>query len=235
MNRNFKYFGLYWLISVALFNAVVFLVPRTILGLDRFSMPVFWIAYDICMVALGGQLILGYFALRDDKKEKIFLRLPLFRVGYVTVALSIVLAWPFLLIPVTPAWLGAVFCFAFAFYFALATLRAAAAAENVEAVGEAVAVKTAFVRSLTANAQALAGYAKDEQAKTAVRRVYEALRYTDPMSDAALNDIEEEIFDAYNRFDEAVRTGDSAAVALLSDKVVLLVGERAAKCKLLKR
>lgn len=235
MNRNFKYFGIFWLFAAALFNAVTFLVPRTIGGVDRFVVPMFWIAYGICMAALFGQLILGFAALRDDKKEKLFLRLPLLRVGYLTVTLSVLSAWPFLLIPKAPAWLGAVFCFLFAFFFMLAVLRASAAIENVEAIGEAVAVKSAFVRSLTANAQALSGYAKDEQAKTAVRRVYEALRYTDPMSEAALNDIEEEIFDAYNRFEEAVRTGDSAAIALLSDKVILLVNERAAKCKLLKR
>ena len=235
MNKNFKYFGIFWLFTVALFNAVTFSVPRTIGGMDRFATSAFWVAYGVCTAAFVAQLALAFPLFRERNKDKLFLRLPLLQAGYTALVLSLLTGLPFLIIPQAPAWLGAVLCSAVVCLYAFIALRAVAAGENAEAVGERTAAKTAFIRSLTASAEALTGYVSDEQTALAVRRVQEALRSADPVSEAVLNDIEEEIFEAYNRFEEAVRGGDNAAVALLCEKVILLVRERAAKCKLLKR
>ena len=68
--------------------------------------------------------------------------------------------------------------------------------------------------------------------KAACKKVYEAIRYSDPMSAPALADIEAKIAAQMQSFTAAVTAGtgvDEAAGALLG-----LVQERGSKCKALK-
>ncbi len=233
MNKNFQSFWLYWLVSLVLFHALVFLPPAEIFGVARYTRPAFWIAYAMILVSLILLLLCGVLALRGDK-ESIFLRLPILKTGFGFVTLAVILGAPFLIFPVLPAWIGGMLSVIVSFLFAVGVLKASAAAENAEAVGQKTERKTAFIRSLVASAQTLKENAKDKTAEAAAGRVYEALRYSDPVSDPALNDVEEEIFDTFNRFEEAVSRSDGAAVALLSEKLLALINERNRKCKLLK-
>ena len=57
MKKTFKYFALIWFISLVIFNAVTFIVPAEIAGINRFEQPTFWVAYAFISVALIGQLV----------------------------------------------------------------------------------------------------------------------------------------------------------------------------------
>ena len=234
MNRNFKYFGFAWLINLIVFNVLVFVVPAATIGSTHFEHSTFWIGYILVLIAFFAQIICGYLTLRGQEVDKIFLRLPILYVVHSAVITSTFFGALFLLIPSLPGWIGGVVAILVSAFFGVAALKATALTENVETIGEKAARKAAFIRALSIQAQALVARANDDLSKATAKRVYDAIRYSDPMSVPALNDIEEEIFEAFNRFDEAIQSGDTAAVALLGDKVILLIGERNNKCKLLK-
>lgn len=67
-----------------------------------------------------------------------------------------------------------------------------------------------------------------------MQKVYEAVRYSDPLSSSALDSVESEITIKFSKLSDAVSSDNSEVVAELADDLVILIGERNKKCKLLK-
>ncbi len=66
------------------------------------------------------------------------------------------------------------------------------------------------------------------------KKVYEAVRYSDPMSSEALSVAEAGITAKFDELTAAVTAADDAKISEIADEVVLLVKERNNKCKVLK-
>lgn len=81
MKKNFKYFGIVWLVTFILFNAVTFIVPAEIAGINRFEKPVFWISYALICVAFLSQLVSAYVVCNKNRAEKVFLHIPLYLIS----------------------------------------------------------------------------------------------------------------------------------------------------------
>ncbi|MBQ9949706.1 MAG: hypothetical protein IJO93_03170 [Clostridia bacterium] len=91
-----------------------------------------------------------------------------------------------------------------------------------------------FIKSLTVDAESLMSRAKSETIKAECKKVYEAVRYSDPMSNGALVSIESDITIKFSKLSEAVISENSETVATLADEIIILLGDRNKKCKLLK-
>lgn len=232
INRYFKYYALSWLIGFILFNVLSFVIPHNIGGkFDRLDQPSFWIGYVLLLVTLIGQLVCSYLFLRDDEKEKIFLRLPVLRVGYTALGVSLVIGTFFMLVPVFRAWFGSVVAIIALACYIWYGLRACAAVEAVTDIGDRAAARTDFVHSLTTEAKSLIGYAAAPALKDAAERVYEAIRYSVPASTAAANDVEAEIFDTFNTFATELKAGNEEPATAASRRLLTQIEERNAKCK----
>lgn len=70
--------------------------------------------------------------------------------------------------------------------------------------------------------------------KDEIRRVYEAVRYSDPMSNDALNGIESQITLRMSELVESVEKGDINLVSKNAKEIIVLVNDRNRKGKLLK-
>ena len=101
-------------------------------------------------------------------------------------------------------------------------------------IDQKVKTQTFFIRSLTADAESLISRAANEEVKTACKKVYEAVRYSDPMSSDALAAIESQITLKFAALSEAASAGDAEKTKVLADEMIILVGDRNNKCKLLK-
>ena len=75
MKKNFKYFAIVWIVGVIIFNAITFLTPNEVFGITRFDKSVFWIAYALVTLSFIAELITAYVFIKDDSKEKIFLKI----------------------------------------------------------------------------------------------------------------------------------------------------------------
>mgnify|MGYP006923404322 CR=1 FL=1 len=94
--------------------------------------------------------------------------------------------------------------------------------------------KTFFIKSLTVDADTLMAQAKSDAVKAECRKVYEAIRYSDPMSNDALASIEGQITVKFAELSDAVKADDVGNVVELASEVVILIGDRNKKAKVLK-
>lgn len=232
MKKNFKFYAITWAILLALFNILVFLTPNEAAGMTKFG-GAFWSGYVFITLAFIGQLICGYVAFRADTREKLFLNLPLITISYATLVTSIVLGTICMIIPDLPNWVGILLCAVVLALNAVAVVKAQAAATLVSEVGEKVKTQTAFIKTMTVEAASLVERAKSEENKAACKKVYEAFRYSDPMSTPALAETDAQIKTVFDSFKTAVLS-DADAAYNLADECCKLVTERADKCKLYK-
>lgn len=230
MNRNFKYYIAAWAVLAVIFNVIAFATPA-VAGASKFD-GAFWSGYVLIMLALIGQLVCAYFAFKAKSKEQIFLRLSLVTVSYSALILSFVVGAACMLIPNLPNWVGIILCALILGFTAVSVIKANAAVELVRETDTRVKEKTAFIRMMTVDADNLMARAQTDEAKAMCKKVYEALRYSDPMSCNALSETEAEISEKFSAFAAAVKNGENASE--LADELIALIGDRNRMCKVMK-
>ena len=87
---------------------------------------------------------------------------------------------------------------------------------------------------MTADAEHLLSYAKSDELKAICKKAYEAIRYSDPMSNMMLSDIDEQIKNQFSEFETSVREEDVEVANKICEELIALVDKRNKKCKLLK-
>lgn len=236
MKKLFKHYALIWAIFFVLFNAVVFLVPRTVevdgMTLDKYAGS-FWPGYVAILLAFIGNLYCTYKAFSEENKDRVFLSMPLYSFSRVCLIVTAVIGIVTMLIIDLPSWIGAIICLAVLAFYAVKLIKADAAKEAVADIDAKVKAKTLFVKPLTVEAESLLSRATTPEAKGACKKVFETMRYSDPMSSDALADLESLITLKFNAFSNAVTDG-AENISALADELVALIDDRNKKCKLLK-
>ena len=234
MKKNFKYFATVWAVGVVVFNSITFLFPDKVFNITRFDKSVFWIAYALVALSFVAELITAYIFIKDDSKEKMFLNIPLLKTGYTAVIVSVVVGLIFMIFPMIHRWLGAIVCLLLAGYFVIACLNASTAANVVADVDKNVKSKTFFIRMAIVDAENIMACAETPEMKAECKKVYEALRYSDPMSNDVLNVIERLVERELNELKQAVMAKDTAKITGTVNELLLSIKERNSKCKALK-
>lgn len=233
MKKKFVPYFLCWTILLALFHVIVFVTPNEIAGMSKFGGG-FRIGYGFTLAAFLGQLLCAWLAFQEGEKRKLFYKLPLVFISYFTLILTAVVGIVFMTVPQIPAWIAAIVCSVILAFGVIAVIKAKAAAEAVSAIDEKVKTKTAFIKELTAKASNVMAAAQTSELKAEAKRVYEAVRYSDPMSGMELSEIEGKIKETFETFANSVSSGDRTAAKLAAENLILLLNERASQCKLLK-
>lgn len=181
MNKKFKYYALIWAILLAVFNVICFITPDETAGMSKFG-GAFWAGYIFITIAFIGQLVCAYIALKTDDKTKLFYNIPIIRVSYTGLILTLVFGALCMAIPNLPNWVGIIVCVLVLAFTAIAVIKAKAASDVVENIDKKVKAQTLFVKSITVDAESLLARAATPEAKDACKKVFEAVRYSDPMS-----------------------------------------------------
>lgn len=234
MKKGLTYYGIAWAICLAVFNVLTFVMPHAVGNFDWYQHPTFWIGYGFVMLSLIAQLLVGIKMFSSEKAEKVFLRLSLQKTSYIALFTSLVVGAVFMAVPVLPEWIAAIVCVVVTGYYVVAYLKGSAAIDYVEKAGENVKAKTALMIELISESESLMAYAKTDVAKDSTKKVYEALRYSDPMSNDKLYYVEKEISEAYILFADKVKNVVDEGLEAQADKLCVLVDDRNNKCKLLK-
>ncbi len=231
-NKYFKKYFAAWAVLLVMFNVIAFAAPSEVAGMSKFD-GAFWSGYGLITLTFIGQLVCANTAMKAGSAEKFFLNLPLITLSYTTLILSMIAGAACMAIPNVPNWVGIIACALLLGLTAVAVIKAGAAAELVEDTGKKVKAQTVFIKLLTADAESLLAKAQTEEAKAAARKVYEAARYSDPMSVEALSGLETQITLKFHEFEAAI-TEDSESVQKLAEELAILLNERNKKCKALK-
>lgn len=233
MKKLFKNYVIIWAILFAVFNIICFVAPSKVAGMSKFG-GAFWAGYICITLAFLGQLVCAYVAFKADTLKKLFYNLPIITVSYTGLILTIVFGAICMAIPNLPNWAGSIVCLLVLALTAIAVVKAKTASDIVENTDKSIKTKTLFIKSLTAEAETLMSEARTPEIKAHAERVYEAVRYADPMSNAALVETEEQLEREFNAFADAVRKDDAELAESIASQLLTIVDRRNKKCKLLK-
>ena len=222
-----------WAILLAIFNVICFVTPGEAAGMTKFG-GAFWAGYIFITLAFIGQLICAFMAFKAENTQKLFYNLPLIAVSYTGLILTIIFGALAMAIPDLPNWIGIIVCLIVLAFTAIAVISAKAAGTVVSNIDEKVKTNTAFIKEMTATAQNLINRANAPKLKEYCKKVYEALRYSDPMSNERLTDIENQIKEEFATFTDAVISDDLDLIESSSKELLALIEDRNKKCKVLK-
>lgn len=230
MTKTFKFYLGIWVICFAMFNVIAFVTP----AVNNMSMPSFWIGYVFIVLSFVGNIIVAKIAFKTENLKKMFYNMPLIVIGYTGLMAMLVIGALGMIIPSFPMWISTTLCVLIAGFTAMAVMIACFAVGVVTKIDEKVATKTFFIKSLTADAEHLLSYAKSDELKAICKKAYEAIRYSDPMSNVMLSDIDEQIQRQFSSFESAVNSSDLELAVLNSNELLMLIDKRNKQCKLLK-
>lgn len=227
MKKNFKFYAVSWALLFAIFNVLAFAV-----GFKNNAS--FWTAYITSVIAMLLQLVCAKISFKPEKLDRLFLNIPVISITFTGMVASMIIGAVCMVIPSVPVVAIIVIEYLILAFTGISVLKANAAAEIVNEVGEKVKEKTQFIKLTTVDAQNLMNSAKSESVKSACKKVYEALRYSDPMSSEALAREEAEIADKMAELSSAVASDNADSAESISNEITALVKARNNKCKALK-
>lgn len=248
IRKNFIYYIVAWVLALGLFNVIAFVTPRyqnvytnelgeVIKEGDKLQSPVFWAAYALITISFIGQLVCAYFALSQDKADKRFLNMPMLATSFTTLIVTGVvgtICMGLAFLGAVPAWIGIIVCVIVLVVSTISVIKAKTAGDHAAAVEQNVKVKTVFMKMLIADADSLMAKAEGDELKALAREVYEEIRYSDPMSDPALEGVENKLQTKFLAFSKAVQESNVEEAQAVSKELLAVVYERNAKCKILK-
>lgn len=227
MKNAKKYYAAAWIIVVVIFHVIMFLLPKEELQLEKGT---FWAIYLAVLASLIGQAGCSLLYARKEKKKERFLYIPVVLISYIALLMCLLLALEALTLSFLPTWFTVIVALLVLAFYALSVIRTMAAADMVVELDKKVEQQTDFIRTLTVRANALIQTVPTDSKKYATK-VYEALRYSDPVSVTELRDMDEKIHSAYQQFAETIRTADEKSAGREADTVCALIKERNELCK----
>ena len=233
MKKSFGIYSIVWAICLAVFNVITFVTPNEIGGVSKFSGS-FWVGYIFITIAFLGQLACAFVAFKAENLKKFFYNIPLLSISYGGLVAMLIVGSIFMAIPVLPEWIAIIVCVIILAFNAIAIIKATAAADIVSGIDEKIKTQTFFIKSLSIDAQSLMTSAKSDELRAEAKKVYEAIRYSDPMAYATLSDLDAQIEKQFNAFSDAVKADDAGLAKETADTLVEMVERRNQKCKLLK-
>lgn len=205
-----------------LVSVIAFAVPTS-------KTTAFWISYAFTVLAFAAQLTIWNAALgRSESLKSKFLGFPVVHIGIVYLVVQIIAFIVFLSIPTLPIWSAVVACAVVAGVSAVCMIASDVGRSEIERVSAKVREKAFYIKQLQTEVELLAGAETDAATKSELAQLAEKIRYSDPMSDEQLADIEDRI------------TAKIAELKSSTDKTEIinelnsLLDERNRKCKLLR-
>jgi len=232
MKSNFKYYVIVWAVLVAIFNVIVFVTPNEIAGESKFDGS-FWVGYIFIMLTFIAQLGIAWYSLKDDI-TKTFYKMPLLSISYGSIIAMMVVGTICMVVPGFPVWLGIILCLLVLAFSIVSMMQAQAAASVIGEIDTKIKNKTFFIKSLTVDMDSLVVRASSPEMSEELKKVYEAVRYSDPMSSDALSGEESTITIKISELSDCVGKADMEGVKALAKEIVILLNDRNKKCKLLK-
>ncbi len=189
----------------------------------------FWISYAFTVVAFAAQIIIWNAALgRSESLKSKFLGFSVVHIGIVYLVVQIIALIIFLSIPTLPIWSAVVACAVIAGISAVCMIASDVGRGEINRVSAKVQEKTFYIRELQADVEMLEEQEQNPEIKISLTKLAEKIRYSDPMSNVALADLEDRIREKVT----ALRTADHKLEIIA--ELDLLLAERNRKAKILK-
>lgn len=209
-------------ILFVLVSVIAFAVPTA-------KTTAFWTSYAFTVIAFAAQIIIWKAGLgRAEALKSKFLGVPVVYIGVVYLVVQIIAFAVFLFIPTPPPWSAVIACAVIAGVSAVCMIASDVGRSEIERVSAKVQGKAFFIKQLQTEIELLADAEANIAAKSALTQLAEKIRYSDPVSNEQIADIEDRITE---KIAELKFSTDKVKII---DELNSLLDERNRKCKLLK-
>ena len=210
-------------VLLVLYILVAFLIPVV-------HTAVFWVSFVFTLIAFAVVAASIYIAFvkKPDARSR-FYGFPIARIGAIYGLAQLIAGFVFMVLAQwAPVW-AAILVYAIALGAAvIGLISAEAVVSEIHAQDDKLKKDVSLMRSLQSKVNQMA--AQSENAD--IKALADALRYSDPVSNAAIADAEADLAAAVDELQSAYIDGDSEAVAKLCRKASALLAERNRLCKL---
>ena len=221
MKKGFMKYSLLWLVALAIFNVVAFLVP------NEFEPTSFWIAYAFITLAFFAQLFCTALVFKKDLLNKKFCSIPLTAISVITLVLLVVAASICVAIALT-AWIAITVC------YVIVAVQYIANIVSLVNYDDKGATAKGFIAALKNKVETISQKASNAELKALTAEVCEAVRSADTFSDAALAGVEGKILQKCEEFETSVESEDVENAKVQAKQLLTFIKERNAKCRILK-
>lgn len=214
----------YILLSIAfvLVSVIAFTIPSA-------KTTAFWISYAFTVIAFAAQIAIWKAALgRAESLKSKFLGFPVVHIGMVYLVVQIIAFAVFLFAPALPVWSAIVAGAVIAGSSAICMIAADVGRSEIEQVSAKAREGTFYIKQLQTDIESLADTETNAETKTALKQLAEKIRFSDPMRDAQIADLEEQIT---VKIAELKYSEDKSRII---NELILLLDKRNRKIKFLK-
>ena len=231
MKKNFKFYLIMWIILFAIFNLVAFPLRQVNLDYGISDGGNFWAAWAFVCIAFIVNLACAFYAFKDENLRKTAYNISLVSISWTALGVIVFLSSMFMLIPDVPVAVVIIVNLLVLAINAISIVKGIWAVDIVSGIDDKVKSKTSFIKNLSLDASSLVNLAKDDYAKAECKRVYDAIRYSDPMSNDGLSLVEAQITVKMNEFSQSLNLEDPDLIREKASELVNLIADRNARCK----
>lgn len=178
--------GLIYVILFGVFNMLVFTIFKT-------RTNVFWLSYAFMTIAFVVQIVSMFLSFKTADVETMFFGIPLasFSIYYLCAALLI--GAVFMIFQIAGFTLAMVIQVLVLAAFLIIAIISLLSRDTVQAIGENVKQNVISHKSILSDVEMLASTCSDPELKQAMNKLADTIRYSDPMSTAAVELVEQRI------------------------------------------
>lgn len=225
--RSKNTYALLWFVEIVIANVSTFMTANGVYDSN------FYITLIFTNVGYLTQLVCTFYLFTRKTEEQFFLNMPIPVLSNVYLAIMSVLNNAFLLFDI-PVQLTLLVCLTGLGLCAGWISHVKLAASIVLETSEEIKAKTLFMKEMTADTEACIKMAKSEEAEKICSKLYEEVRYSDPMSNEALEVYESEMAVNFRKFKNAVSADNIEEINKYSYEFLNLLELRNKKCRILK-
>lgn len=189
--RNWGMTAAIYLIIFAVFNILVFLMVNK-------RNPVFWTSYAFMCIAFAVQIVSMIFALGSLETETVFLGIPLASLSFYYFFAALFAGAVFMFFQNAPFKLAFILQLLILAIYAVIAIMALMSRNTVQDVNDTLKGNVEAIKLLNINIDGLIPQAFDPNLKKALKKVSETIKYSDPVSNEVVSDIEEQILQTVN-------------------------------------
>lgn len=225
MKKLFKHYVIIWLLVLCLFNIILFVAPLTA---EAKGSSIFWLGYSLSSSVLVLQFLFSLF--RSNTPRKIFFDFQLENFYLMLTAVIFLTGVVFIIFYTIPLWVGIIICAIITMSALILIIKVHGEISTISNIEENIENSTQFIRTLTADAQKLL----TQNNAPELKKIYEAVRFSDPVSRDELKNIESDILIKFEEISNAVTHNDESEIKSKIHDFLNLISERNEKCKTLK-
>lgn len=229
MKKKMAYMLAISAVVIVIYNLIAFVVP-----FERTTG--FWVEYAFSMIAI--LLFFGFttvFCTKDIPIKSKFLDLPVFQVLYVLLGVQVCFGFAVMALPAIPYQIALIVSAVVLAIGLFLMFSIKLAEDEIQRVDRKVAAKVNFIREISAKIEVSAQRVEDKMLLTDLKKLSEAVRFSDPMSSDELYEKEQEIAGRIDELNQLISSADYETARKIIREIQALLKERNLKCKLMKQ